>query len=114
LVRGEFHHASPLRGILAGLVAAASAAVTVEVVTPGPAAASTHPGSVAALDTVPRSAPRLFERRVLFSTEYLGRVLASAQRSGVAEIAIELLPPDERGRAAAYARKYDIPPALAL
>lgn len=65
-------------------------------------------------DTIPITAPRLFERRVLFSPDYLGRLLHAAWISTQPEVVLEILPPDERGRAAAYARQYRISEALAL
>jgi len=66
------------------------------------------------IDSVPSVRPRLFEGPVLFSTEYLSRVLSLISRPSASAIVVETPPPDEQGRAAAYARKYGIDQVLAL
>jgi soluble lytic murein transglycosylase-like protein len=65
-------------------------------------------------DTAARPGPRLFERRVLFSPEYLSRLIATA-RSQPTESLVEAIPPaDHEARAATYAARYKIDPTLAL
>jgi soluble lytic murein transglycosylase-like protein len=79
-----------------------------------PAKAAPPPRSEILADTVRPTAPRLFEGRVLFNPEYLGRIFFAAYRAGEPEIPVELRPVDNRGRAAAYARLYRIDEGLAL
>jgi soluble lytic murein transglycosylase-like protein len=61
--------------------------------------------SVAA-DTTPPAKRRLFERRVLFSPAYLGRILTAARRS-------EEIAEERAAEAATYAERYDISTELA-
>src|SRR5690606_1952532 len=61
--------------------------------------------SVITPDTVPLSSPRLFQRRILFSTEYLRRALDDATTRKAAE--------SDDGQAAVYARRYGISQELA-
>lgn len=67
-----------------------------------------------AADTVRPPYLQLFERRVLFSPEYLSRVVGAAQRRETLDPAVVVAPPPEEGRAAAYARRYNIPAELAM
>jgi soluble lytic murein transglycosylase-like protein len=61
-------------------------------------------------DTVARVRPRLFERRVFFSPEYLARIFNAARsRTDSAALARDAL----LARAGEYAQKYDIEEALA-
>jgi soluble lytic murein transglycosylase-like protein len=63
------------------------------------------------VDTVRHVVPRLFERRVLFSTEYLGRILeASSQRNADDTPAVAA---SEEARIATYSRRYGISSDLA-
>jgi hypothetical protein len=93
--------------VLAALAAAAPAVVDHSV-------DATAPTITVAVDTVPKIKPRLFERRVLFSPEYLNRLLYTVWRASAPEPVVEISPPDETGRAAAYARMYGIDHSLAL
>ncbi len=79
---------------------------------PHPAEAS-PPLSVITSDTIPPAPGRLFERRVLFSPEYLNRIYHTVWRAKQPEVVVDIPPPDERGRVAAYARKYGISEILA-
>jgi soluble lytic murein transglycosylase-like protein len=51
---------------------------------------------------------------VLFSAEYLNRILYTVWRANEPELPVEISAPNESGLAAAYARKYDIAETLAL
>jgi soluble lytic murein transglycosylase-like protein len=65
-------------------------------------------------DTLLRTVPRLFERRVLFSPEYLTRVLTEAQRGVSLQQEAEALRLEEAEVAREYARRYNISENLAL
>lgn len=64
--------------------------------------------TVMATDTVPATAPRLFERRVFFSPEYLRRAVEAASKGASEQEAVELEKSSMESLAATYARRYGI------
>lgn len=70
--------------------------------------AAASPASEARADTVPVTSRRMFERRVLFSPEYLGRIFEAVKKREAAELAARARAEEDERLVVAYADRYRI------